>query len=82
MRHAQDPAGGAHNFPPDSLAGHKGAYFYRRGREGEEGIRREYKGKEREEKDTKRGDEKGEQRRGEDWEGVCLTTFNAIPPPL
>jgi len=50
LRHALDPAGGAYNSPPNSLAEFKGADFYRRGTR--EGYRMGDKGNEREETET------------------------------
>jgi len=62
VRHALDPAGGACNSPPDSLAGFKGAYFYGRGRGRREGYRTGDKGKEREDRETNGGgDKKGDE---------------------
>jgi len=80
LRHALDPARGAYNSPPDSLAGFKGAIFYRRGRGGEEGIGRGDNGKEtlEEEVDKWRG-KKGGGMRGDGGEG---RNVKDIPPPL
>jgi len=43
----QNPAGRAHSAPPDSLAGFKGSYFYRKGRreKGKGGERGDGKGR-------------------------------------
>ena len=77
VRHALDPAGGAYNFPPDSLAGFWGTYVYRRGKVRREGYREiREKSKERE---TNGGDRKGEEwreeRRGEECASPLLKTF-------
>ena len=61
--------GGAYSAPPDSLAGFKGAYFSREGREGKE---RGKGGEGMDQEKGRGGREKGEGRRrerGQEWEG-------------
>jgi len=78
VRHARDPAG---EFHPDSLAGFRGTYVYRRGkvrREGYREIREKNGGEEDKWRGQKRRRMKGRKERG----GVCLATFKDLPTPL